>query len=299
MRFSLSLLLLFLLAACTPGTGTAGVSGAVPDDGLSFGLVESESLVTGFNPPGTGSRARLNLTVFALNDSAAPATLRNVDWSLMLEGHRVAGGTRIVNDRVGPGSSLPFRLDVTVPLLDRPELLLAVSGAHTGSPVGFQLDGIAGFQLADGSGLSVPFRLHGSAVAAEPVALPEFGLLASQSGAFELQPGFPLVRLVVTVRNTGDTGWFLHGKDLQLNLAGVTVAVEDLQPVPVAGGEAVRFGLVFHPESPGAEALRAISDAMAGQRVPVTVSGSLFLDVLGLGTFPVPPGVVVEGFLGD
>ncbi len=109
----------------------------------------------------------------------------------------------------------------------------------------------------------------------------------------------PVAQVVLLANNPGDIGYFLHGKELTLMLGGWPVATEDMSPVPIAAGETARVDLLFYPvtSSLGEESMTALRAAMDGYATLIRLEGDLFMDVLGVDSFPVPSGWSVTGFV--
>lgn len=109
----------------------------------------------------------------------------------------------------------------------------------------------------------------------------------------------PVVQLVLQAVNPGDIGYFLYGKDLTLALGRWHVASEDMSPVPLAAGESSRVDLTFYPvlTDLGEEARATLEAALAHHVTLAQLEGDLFMDVLGVDSFPVPTGWTVTGFI--
>lgn len=308
-------LVLLALAACAPrvvqpaipedveepAAPAAPVAPAVRADAPVLSLVPDASNVTRFDPPGTGSRVTLLVAVEVQNPNDFGISLRNLDWSADLEGRRVARGTLIVNDSVPAGGSLGLEFELSAPLGQNPDLMRAVAAAFGGRPLAFRIDARVAYQsVALNVFDNVTVVLHGTALATEAVLPPEVSLDTAQSGAFELRPGVPVVRIVLDVDNPGDIGYFLHGKDLALFLNREQIALQDLALTPVRAAGASRVELIFYPDVARlTEAqLAALSDALAGIPVRAIVYGELLMDVLGVDTYVVPGGLDARGTLG-
>jgi len=114
-----------------------------------------------------------------------------------------------------------------------------------------------------------------------------------------LRPDVPVVQLVLQAVNPGDIGYFLYGKDLGLTLGNWPMATEDMSPVPLAAGQSSRIDILFYPNLHELtdDARVALEAALGGYTTLVRLDGELFMDVLGVDSFPVPGGWSVTGFV--
>jgi hypothetical protein len=301
-RTALQLLaLLLVLAACAPRTE---LSSSTPRSYIGvpeLTLLEGETVIERFDPPGAGSLITIHVAALLHNPNAFPVTVTEIEYGVSLEKRSSTQGILTVDKFLGPGETLPVQFTVETPLGRNPDLLRAAVRAFAGRPLAFRVDGNIRFVNE-----SHQFRsssrvlLEGAVLARESVQAPQLELLAGASDVFALQPGEPVIRLVLTAGNPGDIGYFLHGKDLVLTLGGHFIAQGDLRPAPVPARDSSRIDLLFYPETGrlAPEALQALTEALMGTPTEVALGGRLFMDVLGLDTFVVPEGWVVQGVIG-
>ena len=129
-------------------------------------------------------------------------------------------------------------------------------------------------------------------LARQTVQAPLLRLDEGASRVFLLRPGVPVAQVVLQANNPGEIGYFLHGKDLSLTLGSWPVATEDMRPVPIAAGQTTRIDILFYPlpDSLGDEAAAALQASLDGNTMLLRLDGELFMDVLGVDSFPVPSG---------
>ncbi len=296
----LSLLLVTTLLACTPQTE---IRSAEPLDVIKpprFTVVPGRTRIERFDPPGAGAGLSLIIATSVENPNDFPIRITSVDYSLFLENDQV------MRDRLEPDLLVPaegsalLQFDIDTKLKPKPELLRAVARAFADAPLVFRADGVVEF-----SSLSYRFRsqrrtlFQGAALSRETVMAPQLRLNEFESRVYQLQPGVPVVQVVVDASNPGDVGYFLYGKDLELLLAGLPVAVGDMPLVPLPAGESTRIDLLFYPDPKGlgSTAQLALGAALQGIPTSLQLDGQLLMDVLGVDTFVVPPTWEVFGFV--
>ena len=190
--------------------------------------------------------------------------------------------------------------DVTTDLANRNELFVAAARAFVDRPLEFRIEGSIRFSSASYAFESRSKELlAGSTFARRTAQAPLLSLDEQASRVYELSPGVPVAQVVLLASNPGDIGYFLHGKELTLMLGGWPVAVEDMSPVPIAAGDTTRVDLLFYPatSSLNEESSAALRAAMDGYATLMRIEGELFMDVLGVDSFPVPTGWSVTGFV--
>ena len=265
-----------------------------------FRLVEGQTSIERFDPPGAGGAVALTIGTSVYNSNPFPLKITYIQYSVSLEGRQISRGTLEPEMFLAAGGTAPLRFDIESALQSRPELLREVVTAFTGEPLDFQIEGRLIF-----NSLAYEFRtndrllVEGGLLPNETVEAPSLRLDETESQTYLLSPDVPVVRLVLTVSNPGDIGYFLYGKDLQLTMAGHSVATDDLQLVPLPGGGSSRVDLIFYPERDelSEEARAALEAALAGIPTSVEVTGRLSMDVLGVDAFNVPEGWSVTGFV--
>ncbi len=141
--------------------------------------------------------------------------------------------------------------------------------------------------------------VSGATLARQTVQGPVLRLSEADSKVFMLRPDVPVVQLVLQAVNPGDIGYFLYGKDLGLTLGNWPMATEDMSPVPLAAGQSSRIDILFYPNLHELtdDARVALEAALGGYTTLVRLDGELFMDVLGVDSFPVPGGWSVTGFV--
>lgn len=297
----LALLLGLLLAACAPRTEISSVTPRTQIGVPELLLLQDDTRIERFDPPGAGSLLTLQIAALLHNPNQFPITVNAIEYSISLEKRVSTQGVLTVDRLLEPDETVPVEFTVRAPLGSNPELLRAVVRAFAGRPLAFRVDGQIRFineshQFRSTSRL----LLEGGVLAREAVLAPQLELLAGQSEVFALQPAEPVIRLVLTADNAGDIGYFLHGKDLALFLAGRYMGLADLRPTPVPARSSGRIDLLFYPDLDeiSDEARAVLSEVLTGTSVVVELQGSLYMDVLGLDTFVVPEGWTVEGVIG-
>lgn len=296
--FGLLALLVLLSAACAPSTD---VSSATPRTHISvpeLTLLEEGTRIERFDPPGAGSLLTLQIEAQLHNPNDFPVTVTAIDYTVAVERRTSTQGQLQPDVWLGPHETVPLQLLVETPLGRNPELLRAAVRAFAGRPLSFRVDGSISFENESHEYRSASRLLfEGGVLAREAVLAPTLELLPADSDVFILGPDEPVIRLIVVAGNPGDIGYFLHGKDLTLNLAGQFIAVSDLRPTPVPARNESRLDLLFYPDLKALteDARAVLSEALAGTAVAVELQGSLFMDVLGLDSFSVPEGWSVQG----
>jgi len=291
---------LALLAACAPG---AAIKSATPLGEIKppvFELIPVRTTIDRFDPPGAGAGLAMTVATMVHNPNAFPVSLDAVDYQVVLHGDRVATGTlepRLELDAEGE-KALSFQ--VHADLSGKGGLLRAVARAFSDTPLPFRIEGTLRFSSA-----SYAFEtrktllLAGSTFARQTVAPPRLTLDEAATRVFMLRPDVPVIQVVVKATNPGDIGYFLYGKDLAVTLAGEPLARQDMRPVPLAAGQDGRIDLAFYPslgslDAPGRDALQA---ALQGVPTLLAVEGRLYMDVLGVDSFEVPPQWEITGFV--
>jgi hypothetical protein len=294
-------LALLLLAACAPRTELSSVTPRTYIGVPELTLLEGETSVERFDPPGAGSLLTLQIAALLHNPNTFPITVTEIEYGVSLEKRTSTHGLLEVDTYLDPGETLPLQFTVETPLGRNPDLLRAAVRAFAGRPLAFRVDGHIRFvNESHRFRSSSRLLLEGSVLARESVRAPQLGLLAGASEVFALQPAEPVIRLVLTAVNPGDIGYFLHGKDLSLSLDGQLITTGDLRPTPVPARDSSRIDILFYPDLArlGPEASAALTEALMGKDVAVELDGRLFMDVLGLDSFAVPDGWAVQGVLG-
>jgi len=296
----LATLLLTVLAACAPRTEirqTQAIGSVLP---MQFELVEGRTSIERFDPPGAGDQLELAAGAQLRNPNEFGVWIDAITYTVYLEGKRVSRGALAPDAYVEPGATVPVRFDVLTSVAGDNELLTAAVRAFTDQPMRFQIDGTVRFRTATHQYESRNRTLlQGFASARQTVEAPILRMNEAESRVFMVQPGVPVVQVVLQAANPGDVGYFLLGKDLQLSLSGWPMATEDMRPVPLAANEATRIDMLFYPEvdTLSEDANTALQAALLGHTTLLKLEGQLFMDVLGVDSFPMPDGWSVTGFV--
>ncbi len=298
------LALILLLAACVPAQRNIGGDAAqtmrIKLEPLIFEFVPAQTSLGKFNPPGAGSVINLTAGLSVSNPNELPLRLDTIDYQLFLGEQAAVSSTLLPAITLAPGATQQLSLKESISLQNNPDLVRAVSQAFTGVAVPLRLEGRVSL-----SAESIVQRLRhetvvsGEVYASETVAPPLLRLDEMQSGAFLLEPGVPVLRAAIRLSNPGDIGYFLYGTDLLLLLGGQPLVYGDMMPVPVPAKGTGRAELLFYPdvERLSSQARDALAAAFEGIPTSLEVQGNLSMDVLGVGTFEVPPDWEVFGFV--
>jgi hypothetical protein len=289
-----------LLAGCVPRSEIRSAQRIGEIGPPEFRLVEGQTSVERFDPPGAGGVVALTVGTSVLNPNPFPVKVTSIEYSVWLEDRQVTRGKLEPEMFIPSEGTAPLRFTIETALRNRPELLRAVVRAFAGEPLAFRIEGRMTF-----NSLAYEFRtnnrvlVEGAALARETVSAPALRLDEQESEAYLLGPEVPVVRLVLKISNPGDIGYFLYGKDLSLLLAGHAVATDDLRPVPVPAGSSTRVDIIFYPQRSqlSQEALDALDAALSGIPTAVELDGRLAMDVLGVDAFAVPDGWRISGFV--
>jgi hypothetical protein len=265
-----------------------------------FSQAAGQTGIEQFNPPGAGGHVALTIGAHVANPNPFPIRLTEVDYNILIEDRQVLGGVLEPDLLLVREGTAPLRFTVGTDLEKRPELLREVVRAFAENPLTIRIEGVLTFSSpGDIFRTRSKTLLETTTLARQSVSAPVLRLDERESAVLVLHPEVPVVRIVLDVTNPGDIGYFLYGKDLQVSLAGERLAVDDMLPVPLSAGERKRIDLLFYPFSEvlGEPARFALSAALQGIPTSVEVTGQLYMDVLGLDTFPVPGGWEIFGFI--
>ena len=300
LRIFLLLASLVFLAACAPRTEirqTQAIGSVLP---MQFELVEGRTTIERFDPPGAGDQLELTAGAQLRNPNEFGVWIDAITYTVYLEGKRVSRGALAPDAYVEPGATVPVRFDVLTSVAGDNELLTAAVRAFADQPMRFQIDGAVRFRTSTHEYESRNRTLlQGHASARQSVEAPILRINEAESRVFMVQPGVPVVQVVLQAANPGDVGYFLLGKDLSLSVSGWPVATEDMRPVPLAANQATRIDILFYPEvdALNEEAATILQAALMGHATLLKIEGQLFMDVLGVDSFPVPDGWSVTGFV--
>jgi hypothetical protein len=294
------LVLCALLAACVPRSEIRSAQRIGDISPPVFRLVEGQTSVERFDPPGAGGIVALTVGTSVFNPNPFPVKVTAIEYTVALEGRQVTRGKLELDMFLTAEGRAPLRFAIETALRDRPELLREVVRAFTGEPLAFRIEGRMTF-----NSLAYEFRtnnrllVEGNTLARETVRAPILRLEESASQAYLLNPEVPVVRLILSISNPGDIGYFLYGKDLALALGGHVVATDDLRPVPLPARSSTQVDIIFYPQrsSLSNEARTALEAALSGIPTGVEMTGRLAMDVLGVDAFAVPDGWKVVGFV--
>ncbi len=291
--------MLFALTACAPGAEVRARP-TVDVAPLVFEAVPGRTRLVRFDPPGAGERLQLELAVLARNPNPFGVRLDHFAYSVLLADSLVAEGTLEPGAWLDANGSVPLSFPVDASLPPRRPLLTAVARAFTGVPLPYRLEGRVSFSAA---GFAFETReavlVEDALLPRETAAPPSLTFVREDSRVFEVRSGVPVVQIVATVRNPGEIGYFLNGKDVVLSLGGRPLGRLDVGPVPLPAGGERRLDLLFYPDpslldEPGR---RAVAAALSGIPTGFSVRGELAMDVLGVESFPVPGGLALDGFV--
>lgn len=295
----IALAVLFALTACAPGAEVRARP-TVDVAPLVFEAVPGRTRLERFDPPGAGERLQLELAVLARNPNPFGVRLDRFEYRVSLAGSLVAEGTLEPGAWLEAEGSVPLSFPVDASLPPRRPLLTAVARAFTGEPLPYRLEGRVRFSAA---GFAFETRdavlVEDGLLPRETAAPPSVSFERDDSRVFEVRPGVPVVQIVATVRNPGEIGYFLNGKDVVLSLGGRPLGRLDVGPVPLPAGGERRLDLLFYPDpslldEPGR---RAVAAALSGVPTGFSVRGELAMDVLGVESFAVPGGLALDGFV--
>lgn len=292
--------LLLLLAGCVPRSEIRSAQRIGEIAPPQFRLVQGQTSIERFDPPGAGGLVALTVGTSVYNPNPFPVKVTSIEYTVSLENRQVGRGELSPEMFIPAEGIAPLKFEIDSSLSDRPRLLREVVRAFAGEALGFRIEGRLTF-----NSLAYEFRtnrrllVEGDTLARETVEPPTLRLDEEESEAYLLSPEVPVVRLVLSISNPGDIGYFLYGKDLSLALSGHSLATDDLRPVPVPAGSSTRVDIIFYPQR-GAlseEAQAALAGALQGIPTGVELTGRLAMDVLGVDAFAVPDGWKVVGFV--
>jgi hypothetical protein len=288
------------LVACAPRTDIRRAEPLGAIEPIGFELVQGRTRIERFDPPGAGAQLELTAGAQARNPNQFGVWLDAIDYAVFLEGRQVSRGSLTPQSYLEPGATVPVTFDVVAPIGNDTPLLTAAVRAFTNKPMAFRIDGSLRFRTATHS-YETRSRtlLEGGALARQSVEAPLLRIDESASRVFELQPGVPVVQVSLVAVNPGDVGYFLLGKDLVLLLSGWPIAAEDMRPAPIAANAGSRIDMLFYPDvsALGPDPLGVLEAALAGHTTLLRLQGDLFMDVLGVDSFPMPGGWSVTGFV--
>jgi hypothetical protein len=292
--FLLGLFLLVSVSGCLPFRRATG-AGTVIDRAEPLAPIEplvltlGESVIEHFDPPGPTSTSLLELSLSTRVQNVNPfaVILTHVNYDFFLQGRKVSSGNFTPGLQVGGNSQEPLTLALSSPL-EATNLIKAAAQTFAGTPLPFKLEGTLSFS-SDNYGFTTRklVLLEGELTSRQQLELPALTLAEGQ--AFMLREGVPVIRVLVAAENSGDVGYFLYSKDLEIFLGDVAIAKQDVSPVPIQAGQATSFELLFYPSLAelGPEATNVLAAALDGVDTTLTLRGELLVDVLGVDTFGV------------
>lgn len=296
--------LLGLLAACAPAV-RPGSSADILDNTVAirtarFEFSPAQTRLSTFNPLAEGASVTLQVGAVISNPNDVAIRLQTVDYTLFGSFVKIAEGVLEPSLLLAPGEHQTFSFQVPINLEDNPELLRQVAETFAGKPLPLRLEGAMTLEVL---GRELHFNrrvlLVGEMTRSDRLIPPQLSLDEVESDVFFLRPDFPVVRVVLRAYNPGDVGYFLYGNEVTLKVAGVPLAVADISPVPIPARAAGRVEVLFYPDygQPSPEVRAALSAAARDIPMSFALEGDLRLDVLGVGTFDVPAGWELYGFL--
>lgn len=267
---------------------------------MQFELVQGRTSIERFDPPGAGDQLELTAGAQLRNPNPFGVWVDQITYTVFLQGKRVTRAALAPDLFLEAGATAPVSFDVVASVAGDTELLTAAVRAFADRPLHFQIDGRVSFRTATHQ-YETRNRtlLEGHAAARQSVEAPLLRIDEAESKVFMVQPGVPVVQVVLRAANPGDVGYFLLGKDLQLSISGWPMATEDMRPVPLAANQTTRIDILFYPQVDelNEDAATALQAALLGHTTLLTLAGELFMDVLGVDSFPVPQGWTVTGFV--
>lgn len=318
-----SVVLALLLAACVPRTVNE-ITDATP----LVDVVAPRFVVDGrgtrierFDPPGAGAGLEAALAAVVANPNDFGIVLERVDWTLRLAGRAVASGVLEPDLAVAGGAEAPLGWVADASLADDRELWGPVVGAFAGRPLPFEVEGRLRFVsevYAFTSGVRTLFA--GELTARQTVRAPRLAVDAGGHEVTAVRADAPVLRVVLSLTNPGDVGYFVSGRDVRVALGvprttsgdaarAVTEAEAldlleigrvDLAPVPVPAGATVGTDLFVYvdPSALAPAALRRLEAALAGVPTPFALVGAWAYDVLGVDSFGLEPSPELLGLIG-
>lgn len=266
----------------------------------TYELNESQTAIETFDPPGAGSKLRLQIATHARNPNGFAIRIKQINYDIYLNGKKFTGQSLALDQFILANASIPLNFLLHLSLENQLELMTAVAKAFTGLPLTFKIVGETVF-----TSQSYEFKsrfvtlVEGSTLARESIVVPELKLEASLSSVLLLREDAPVVRVVISATNTGDVGYFLYGKDIALRLSGEVLALQDLSPVPIPAGQDSRFELLFYPslKDISEQGRLVLEAALATTPTAIALEGTLFIDVLGVDSFELANSWDLSGFL--
>ncbi|MBA2668711.1 MAG: LEA type 2 family protein [Trueperaceae bacterium] len=300
---AVAVLVVLVVAACSPTSrpsSGAEITSATPIGdvfGPRFELLAEETFIERFDPPGAGAALVVAIATTVRNPNDFPVTIDHVDYRLSLAGVSVAAGVLEPGLELTPGDAQQLTWRVDADLAERRELWRAVVDAYAGTPLPFTIDGAVRF-TSEAYAFTTRSRtlVDGSLLATQAVVAPRLRLDGRESRLTIVRADAPVVSLALFAVNVGDVGYFLSGRELELELNGHVLATIDLGPVPVPAGETSRADLLFIIDRGrlSRAAGEALDEALAGRRGDVRLRGAFVYDVLGVDSYLAPIG---EGLL--
>jgi LEA14-like dessication related protein len=258
-----------------------------PIEALLLTVVPGQTLIERFDPPGAGSTAKAVIGAQAKNTNSFGVTLTHVDYEVFLLDKSVARGSLRPDVFVAPDSLVPLKFPFSASLEKQTDLIKAVAKSFTGTPLAFRLEGSMTFTSQSyGFTTQKVTLLQGDMLSKQKLEPPQLSLNENASAAYTLREGVPIVRVVMDVTNGGDIGYFIYGKDIELYLGDIKIALQDISPNPIAAGQEGSFEILFYPDLTilEGEALKVLKAALQGIPTSLELKGNLSVDVLGVDT---------------
>lgn len=301
--FSLLVAALVLLASCAPAARPLEADSSLANlpnvvRPLEFEVLPEGTSLGKYNPPGAGATVGLSITAAVRNPNGYPLRLQSLDYEVFVNGVSAGQGVMTSPLALEPLGTGQVTFDVQIDLRRQPAVVREIAATFAGAALTFRLEAAVTVETLGYRATLARYSLfEGVTVATETVRAPELSLDESESSVFMLEAGLPVVRVVATVSNPGDIGYFIYGADLQLLFDGEPLARADMRPSPVPAGGESRIELLFYPDisrlPPSARL--SLLGALEGGTVTAEVRGGLLLDVLGIDTYNVPPAWQIRG----
>jgi hypothetical protein len=315
MRNYICLVLILLLVGCIPirrnrnsdtskppeptPAPIASAEPLQPITALLLKVVPAQTLIERFDPPGTGALVQATIGAQAKNTNSFGVTLTKLEYEVFLLNHSVFKGNLSPDVFVAPNTLVPLKFPFNASLEKQAELIKAVAKSFTGTPLSFRLEGSMTFTSQSyGFTTQTVTLLQGDMLSKQTLEPPTLGLNEEASSAYTLREGVPIVRVVIDVVNNGDIGYFIYGKDIELFMGNLNIALQDVAPYPIAAGQEGSFEILFYPDLSvlEGEKLSTLKAALNGVPTALELKGNLSLDVLGVDTYEIPKWNV-KGFL--
>ena len=274
------LLILSFLPGCLPSTSSV--------EQPTFRPVPESLTLVQLDPPGVGSgTATFRLELEVGNPNTFALALSNLDFTLFLDGKRVARGSS------SEGVNLPamgrgrLTLNATVPLDGAPEVLGDMVRLVTGEPLPYRLEGAATVEAFGFSRrLDAVTLAEGRVEPPAALTAPTFRYLPEVSGLRELNLNRAVVAVGLELNNPTPFGYIFSAPAITLTLKGRSVAEASLlaQPVPAFSSTSLTLEFELRPATLGATLVEALAGLSSSKGIKLELSGGFSLELPGMFT---------------